>query len=124
MGYSACVGAYRPHMVTAHKHSVQSSEQLWQSSVKNVYSEQEYMHVLLTPTLDSCQTSASVSMNFDTCSKTPLVSEVTASDSFDTVHHSSTYENNLQAGRNTDILGTPGNTVPNFQSEFCYKETQ
>ena len=33
------------------QHSVQSSEQLWQSRVRNVYSEQAYMHALLSPTV-------------------------------------------------------------------------
>lgn len=71
--------------------------------------------------LDSCLTSASGSLNMDTCSKTPLLSEVKASDSFDTVFRRSTYETDLKEGRNNDFLGTPGNTVPNYQSEFLFK---
>lgn len=71
--------------------------------------------------LDSCKMSASGSMNLDTCSKTPLLSEVKASDSFDTVYRSSSYETDLKEGRNNDFLGTPGNTVPNFQTEFLFE---
>lgn len=71
--------------------------------------------------LDSCLKSTSGSANLDTCAKTPLLSEVKASDSFDTVYRRSSYETDLQAGRNNDFLGTPGNTVPNFQTEYLFK---
>ena len=71
--------------------------------------------------LDSCQTNASQAINYDTCSKTPLLSEVKASDSLDTVHRRSTYETDLKESRNNDFLGTPGNTVPNFKTEFLFK---
>jgi len=80
-----------------------------------------YQSVFGVVNLDSCQTNASGQINLDTCSKTPLLSEVKASDSFDTVHRSSTYETDLQAGRNNDFLGTPGNTVPNYQTEFLFE---
>ncbi len=71
--------------------------------------------------LDSCQTNSSGIVNFDSCIKTPLLSEVKDSDSFDTVYRRSTYETDLQAGRNNDFLGTPGNTVPDFKREFLFK---
>ena len=71
--------------------------------------------------LDTCQTSASQAINYDTCSKTPLLSEVKASDSFDNVYRRSTYETDLKESRNNDFLGTPGNTVPNFKTEFLFK---
>ena len=71
--------------------------------------------------LDSCQLNAAGAANLDTCVKTPLLSEVKASDSFDTVYRRSSYETDLKEGRNNDFLGTPGNTVPNFQSEFLFK---
>lgn len=71
--------------------------------------------------LDSCQMHASGLLNLDTCSRVPLLSEVKASDSFDTVFRRSTYETDLKEGRNNDFLGTPGNTVPNFQTEFLFE---
>lgn len=71
--------------------------------------------------LDSCQTNNSGIINFDSCIKTPLMSEVKASDKFDTVYRRSTYETDLQVARNNDFLGTPGDTVPNFEQEFKFK---
>lgn len=71
--------------------------------------------------LDSCQTNSSGTVNFDSCIKTPLLSEVKASDSFDTVYRRSTYETDLQDARSNDFLGTPGNTVPDFKREFLFK---
>jgi len=71
--------------------------------------------------LDSCKTNGAGVINFDSCSKTPLMSEVKASDSFDTVYRRSTYQTDLQEGRNNDFLGTPGNTVPDFTEEFLFK---
>lgn len=71
--------------------------------------------------LDSCQTSVSNVINYDSCSRTPLLSEVKASDSFDTVYRQSTYETDLQEGRNNDFLGSPSNTVPDFQAEYMFK---
>ena len=73
--------------------------------------------------LDSCQADSSGVINFDSCAKTPLLSEVKASDSFDfdKVYRRSTYETDLQEGRKNDFLGTPGNTVPDYQTEFLFK---
>ena len=71
--------------------------------------------------LDSCQLNAAGSVNMETCSKTPLLSEVKASDSFDTVYRRSSYETDLKESRNNDFLGTPGNTVPNYQTEFMFE---
>lgn len=71
--------------------------------------------------LDSCQTNNSGIINFDSCIKTPLLSEVKASDKFDTVYRRSTYETDLQEARNNDFLGTPGDTVPDFEQEFKFK---
>ncbi len=71
--------------------------------------------------LDSCQKDGAGAINFESCSKTPLMSEVKASDSFDTVYRRSTYETDLQEGRNNDFLGTPGNTVPNYKEEFLFE---
>lgn len=89
--------------------------------VEFIESHGAYQSTFGVVNLDSCQTGASGSINLDTCSKTPLLSEVKASDSFDTVYRSSSYETDLQAGRNNDFLGTPGNTVPNYQSEFLFE---
>ena len=71
--------------------------------------------------LDSCQTDSAGIVNFDSCVKSPLLSEVKASDKFDTVHRRSTYETDLEEARNNDFLGTPGDTVPNFEQEFVFK---
>ncbi len=71
--------------------------------------------------LDSCQTNSSGTIMFKSCIKTPLLSEVKASDSFDTVYRRSTYKTNLQTGRDNDFVGTPGNTVPEFKQEFLFK---
>ena len=73
--------------------------------------------------LDSCQAKSSGEIIFESCAKTPLLSEVKASDNFDfnDVYRQSSYETDLQAGRNNDFLGTPGNTVPNHLSEYMFK---
>ncbi len=73
--------------------------------------------------LDSCQAKGTGEIIFESCNKTPLLSEVKASDSFDfnDVYRQSSYETDLQAGRNNDFLGTPGNTVPNHLSEYLFK---
>ena len=73
--------------------------------------------------LDSCQAKSTGEIIFESCNKTPLLSEVKASDSFDfnDVYRESSYETDLQAGRNNDFLGTPGNTVPNHLSEYSFK---
>ncbi|MEO1340654.1 MAG: hypothetical protein AAFV28_05800 [Cyanobacteria bacterium J06635_13] len=71
--------------------------------------------------LDSCQTNPAGIIDFDSCAKTPLLSEVKASDKFDTVYRRSTYETDLQEARNNDFLGTPGDTVPDFEQEFIFE---
>lgn len=73
--------------------------------------------------LDSCRADSSGEIIFDSCTKTPLLSEVKASDSFDfnDVYRESSYETDLQTGRNNDFLGTPGNTVPNYMAEYQFK---
>ena len=71
--------------------------------------------------LDSCQTNSAGIINFDSCAKTPLLSEVKASDKFDTVYRRSSYETDLESARNNDFLGTPGDTVPDFEQEFAFK---
>ncbi|MCC0176487.1 hypothetical protein I4641_05780 [Waterburya agarophytonicola K14] len=73
--------------------------------------------------LDSCQAGSDGGIIFDSCDKTPLLSEVQASDSFDfdDVYRESSYETDLQAGRNNDFLGTPGKTVPNYLAEYTFK---
>lgn len=71
--------------------------------------------------LDSCQTSNAGIINFDSCSKTPLLSEVKASDKFDTVYRRSSYETDLQEARNNDFLGSPGDTVPDFEQEYAFE---
>lgn len=73
--------------------------------------------------LDSCQKSSTGTIVFESCAKTPLLSEIKASDSFDfnDVYRESSYETDLQAGRNNDFLGTPGNTVPNHLAEYRFK---
>ena len=71
--------------------------------------------------LDSCGVNGSQITNFDSCVKIPLLAEVKASDNMDTVSRRSTYETDLQAARNHDFLGTPGNTVPIFQAEYLFE---
>ena len=73
--------------------------------------------------LDTCQPGVNGGINFDSCIKTPLLSEVKASDSFDfnDVYRESSYETDLQAGRNNDFLGTPGETVPNYLVEHEFE---
>ena len=73
--------------------------------------------------LDTCQPGVGGGINFASCVKTPLLSEVQASDSFDfnDVYRESSYETDLQAGRNNDFLGTPGKTVPNYLTEYEFE---
>ena len=71
--------------------------------------------------LDSCQTNGAGTIDFDSCTKTPLLSEVKASDKFDTVYRRSTYETDLAEARNNDFLGSPGDTVPDFEQEFTFE---
>ncbi|MEM8827733.1 MAG: hypothetical protein AAGE96_00060 [Cyanobacteria bacterium P01_G01_bin.19] len=73
--------------------------------------------------LDTCQPGVGGGIDFDSCTKTPLLSEVKASDSFDfnDVYRESSYETDLQAGRNNDFLGTPGDTVPEYLAEYEFE---
>ena len=73
--------------------------------------------------LDTCQAKSSGEIIFESCEKIPLLAEVQASDSFDfnDVYRESSYETDLQAGRNNDFLGTPGVTVPNHLAEYHFK---
>ncbi len=68
--------------------------------------------------LDSCQSDPSGIVMFDTCTKTPLLTEVKASDTYDTIYRRSTYQTDA---KQNDFLGTPGNTVPEFIAEFLFK---
>jgi len=74
--------------------------------------------------LDSCQTNSAGIINFDSCTKTPLLTEVKASDKFDTVYRRSSYETDLEEARNNDFLGTPGDTVPEFEQEFAFESSK
>ena len=80
-----------------------------------------YQSVFGVIDLDSCQTNSAGIIDFDSCIKTPLLAEVKASDKFDTVYRRSTYETDLQEARNNDFLGTPGDTVPDFEQEFIFE---
>ena len=73
--------------------------------------------------LDTCQPGVAGGIDFNSCTKTPLLSEVQASDSFDfnDVYRESSYETDLQAGRANDFLGTPGVTVPNHLAEYQFE---
>jgi hypothetical protein len=72
--------------------------------------------------LDSCQTNSGGVINFDSCAKIPLISEVKASDKFDTVYRRSSYETDLQEARSNDFLGSPGDSVPDFEREFTFEK--
>ena len=73
--------------------------------------------------LDTCQAATGGKIIFESCTKIPLLAEIQASDSFDfnDVYRESSYETDLQAGRNNDFLGTPGVTVPNHLAEYHFK---
>ena len=71
--------------------------------------------------LDTCQTDSSGTLDFDSCIKTPLLSEVKASDDYSSVHRRSSYETNIEEARYDDFLGTPGNAVPEPQTEFLFQ---
>lgn len=70
--------------------------------------------------LDTCQTDPTGEIIFETCVKTPLLSETKPSDSYQTVFRRSTYEDNLNRANN-DFIGTPGNTVPQPIAEFTFQ---
>jgi hypothetical protein len=72
--------------------------------------------------LSSCQSDPAGVILFDTCTKTPLLQEVKAADTEDTIYRSSTYEtDSSKKTPNTDFLGTPGNAVPKAKTEFLFK---
>lgn len=71
--------------------------------------------------LDSCQAEPSGVIIFDTCEKTPLLSEAKPSDTYQSVYRRSTYETDSQHSRSEDFLGTPGNTVPEPNAEFLFE---
>ena len=73
--------------------------------------------------LDICQPGIKGGIDFDSCTKTPLLAEVQASDHFDfnDVYRESSYETDLQAGRANDFLGTPGVTVPESLAEYQFE---
>ncbi len=78
--------------------------------------------------LDSCQSDGSGIILFDTCTKTPLLKEVTAADTYnpDDVYRSSAYQTNSSYYDNIDgdFVGTPGNAVPEPKAEFLFKANQ
>ena len=57
--------------------------------------------------LDSCQLTSEQTIIFDSCDKTPLLSETQPSDLEETVYRSSSYEDDL-SNKTYDFLGTPG----------------
>jgi hypothetical protein len=71
--------------------------------------------------LDSCQSDGAGAVIFDSCSKTPLIKEVKASDTPETVYRRSTYETDLGATNREDFPGTPGNAVIETTAEFLFK---
>ena len=72
--------------------------------------------------LDSCQTDPAGVLQFDTCTKTPLLKEVKSADTYDTIFRPSDYETDLmQNNSKKDFLGTPGNAVPEAMAEFLFK---
>ncbi|ELS01851.1 hypothetical protein Xen7305DRAFT_00015580 [Xenococcus sp. PCC 7305] len=72
--------------------------------------------------IDSCQTQPGGEIILSSCDKTALLVEAKASDAHDTVARSSTYEDSLvNQSRETDFVGTPGNTVPRPMSEFKFE---
>ena len=73
--------------------------------------------------LDSCQATSTGNIIFESCSKTPLLSEVKPSDNFDLqdVYRQSSYQTNLLTDSNSDFVGTPGNTVPNYMAEYMFE---
>ncbi len=70
--------------------------------------------------LDTCRADAQNNIIFDSCKKTPLLSEVKPSDTFASVTRRSSYEDDFNRA-NLDFVGTPGNTVPEPMAEFTFK---
>jgi hypothetical protein len=71
--------------------------------------------------LDSCQSDGAGGVMVDSCSKTPLIKEVKASDTYENVRRQSTYETNLGEQSQKDFPGTPGNAVTETKAEFLFK---
>ena len=73
--------------------------------------------------LDSCQATSMGEIIFESCSKTPLLSEVKPSDNFNMqdVYRQSSYQTNLLTNSSSDFVGTPGNTVPNYMAEYIFE---
>ncbi len=70
--------------------------------------------------LETCQVGSRNEILFDSCAKTPLLSEVKPSDSYASVERNSTREDDFNRV-NLDFEGTPGNTVPEPIAEFNFK---
>lgn len=70
--------------------------------------------------LDSCQATKEGQINFDSCTKTPLLAETKPSDTDETIFRRSTYEDNVKEV-NYDFVGTPGNTVPEPLAEYTFQ---
>jgi len=70
--------------------------------------------------LDTCQTGAQNKIIFDTCDKTPLLSEVKPSDTYASVERRSSFEDDFRRA-NSDFEGTPGNTVLEPLAEFFFE---
>ena len=71
--------------------------------------------------LESCSTTPEQTIIFDSCQKTPLISEVKPSDNNESVYRRSTYKDDLQESMMSDFIGTPGNAVPEPIAEFTFK---
>ena len=69
--------------------------------------------------LESCSTTPEKAIIFDSCQKTPLLSEVKPSDNYESVYRRSTYKDDLN--ESIDFVGTPGNAVPEPMAEFTFK---
>lgn len=70
--------------------------------------------------LDTCRTGAQGKIIFDSCQKSPLISEVKPSDNYASVTRRSTFKDDFNR-IDLDFVGTPGNTVPQPMSEFTFK---
>jgi len=71
--------------------------------------------------LETCRTDSQNRIIFDSCAKTPLLSEVKPSDAYASVARRSSFEDDFSS-TNIDFEGTPGNTVPQPLSEFTFQK--
>ena len=71
--------------------------------------------------LESCTRTSDGAIIFDSCQKTPLLSEVKPSDNYQSVYEPSTYKDDFKESLTYDFLGTPGNAVPEPMAEFTFK---